>query len=509
MINGKMPSAITAPGPQADVTEVKLAPELVPLLSAQLYQSPLKAIEELVVNSFDADAHRCYVAITSSTVSVSDDGIGMDVSAFKNLWNVGRSNKRTEDYQKLLKRKQIGKFGIGKLAAFSIATKITYFTKNGADIYSATLDFSQFRTSGGTVVIPIFRMPTTDKAACSTLLGELQTVTGAPQSLFESKSWTVCLLTELGEKAAQISQGRLAYVLRTAMPIVDDFELFLQGSQVKSSKETIPPVVQFDTATFPKERIEELKKRTKTEVSVKDGKIVTFALPSGVSFSASVYAQTISTGKSIDLMRSHGIFVRVRARLVNERDELFGLTPQSYKTWHRFRTTIDADDLDDELTASRESVEESDAVRHVREIALQVFTEARNRYEAWEEKQLQAIQTKREEGRNPVSPRLVEIPIADTISRFGTEHSGAEADSDWFYINFGDAPNKEELLKTLYGPREGVYSYRYEELGLNERLVKFRPAEKLFVLNENHPLVREYKDEDKASQRLPPFSFVG
>ena len=214
-----------------------------------------------------------------------------------------------------------------------------------------------------------------------------------------------------------------------------------------------------------------------------------------------MYPHVISTGKSVDLTRSHGFFVRVRDRLINERDELFGLTPQSYKTWHRFRAVFHADDLDPEITASRESVEESVAAAQVREIAAVVFVEARARYEAWEASTKEAERSKREEGRNPVSPRLVEIPIADTVSRFGTQHSGAEANSDWFYIDFGGTPDPD-LLKTLYGPREGVYSYRYEQLGVNERLVKFRPVEKLFVLNENHPLVREYKDEDKSSERL-------
>jgi hypothetical protein len=68
--------------------------------------------------------------------------------------------------------------------------------------------------------------------------------------------------------------------------------------------------------------------------------------------------------------------VRVRDRLINERDELFGLTPQSYKTWNPFRTVFHADDLDAEITASRESVEESEAVAQVREIAAVVFVEA-------------------------------------------------------------------------------------------------------------------------------------
>jgi hypothetical protein len=46
-----------------DTIDVSLSNELVHLLSEQLYTSPLKAIEELVVNSYDADAEECRVAL--------------------------------------------------------------------------------------------------------------------------------------------------------------------------------------------------------------------------------------------------------------------------------------------------------------------------------------------------------------------------------------------------------------------------------------------------------------
>src|SRR5580704_7966371 len=120
-------------GSKAGVAYVQLAPEIVPLLSAQLYQSPLKAIEELVVNSYDADAKNCFVKV-GPTISVADDGMGMNLAALTNLWHVGRSEKRSEAYAKLVTRTQIGKFGIGKLAAYSIAEVISFYTRSKADI---------------------------------------------------------------------------------------------------------------------------------------------------------------------------------------------------------------------------------------------------------------------------------------------------------------------------------------------------------------------------------------
>ncbi len=99
--------------------EVQLSHELVSLLSEQLYQSPLKAIEELVVNAYDADANECrlYVpeptAITASDalIAVYDNGVGMDRQGLLDLWHIGHSRKRDADMVARLKRKSIGKFG--------------------------------------------------------------------------------------------------------------------------------------------------------------------------------------------------------------------------------------------------------------------------------------------------------------------------------------------------------------------------------------------------------------
>jgi len=123
-----------------DVT-VRLSKEIITLLSEQLYQSPSKAIEELVVNSFDADATSCYVMVPAAAqgtdagrlplILVYDDGTGMDADGLADLWRVGKSNKREEAIARLRKRRQIGKFGIGKLATYALADRVTYLTSTG------------------------------------------------------------------------------------------------------------------------------------------------------------------------------------------------------------------------------------------------------------------------------------------------------------------------------------------------------------------------------------------
>jgi hypothetical protein len=51
---------------QSDL-RVRISNELVQLLSDQLYQSPLKAIEELVVNAYDAGAKICRLFVPDSS----------------------------------------------------------------------------------------------------------------------------------------------------------------------------------------------------------------------------------------------------------------------------------------------------------------------------------------------------------------------------------------------------------------------------------------------------------
>jgi len=66
-----------ASGDVVATLDVSLSNEIVHLLSEQLYTSPLKAIEELVVNSYDADAAECRIALlfegAPAVALVSDD----------------------------------------------------------------------------------------------------------------------------------------------------------------------------------------------------------------------------------------------------------------------------------------------------------------------------------------------------------------------------------------------------------------------------------------------------
>src|SRR5207237_1600930 len=51
-----------------------------------------------------------------------------------------------------------------------------------------------------------------------------------------AKSWTFAILSDLKDKVHEIRRGRLEWVLRTALPLRDDFAIYLDGAKLKPSK---------------------------------------------------------------------------------------------------------------------------------------------------------------------------------------------------------------------------------------------------------------------------------
>ena len=65
----------------------------------------------------------------------------MDADGLKQHWLIGISNKRRLDT--LPKgRQQIGKFGIGKLATYVLADRLTHVSKRDGKYYSTSMDYT-------------------------------------------------------------------------------------------------------------------------------------------------------------------------------------------------------------------------------------------------------------------------------------------------------------------------------------------------------------------------------
>jgi hypothetical protein len=404
-------------GAETKKVQIQVSYEVVKLFSEQLYTSPVKAIEELVVNGWDAEATVCSVLVDLDAerpiIAVFDNGKGMTLQQLENLWHIGVSNK----LRITSKRKQIGKFGIGKLASYAVARRATYLSQTAEGTHAVSIDFQAFadatdETGAATpVTLTLRRIQDTRALNDSRAFQAASKVlaTGASANELDSMpTWTIVVLEDLKEKAYQLAKGRLRWVLETAMPLESDFALFLDGGPVASSKEHYEKLVHFTIDQLDEERLRDLGPVTGESWTKIPGGVSSSSFPSGITGEVFVTKQSLyaAGGKSEDLGRSHGFFVRVHNRLINEADPLFGARPLSFTTWYRFAAVVEASDLNRYVTASRDDIEQTDVKARLRELLIQLFNQARERFEAQEKAQSEENRRRKEGVRDYVSTEL-------------------------------------------------------------------------------------------------------
>ena len=111
---------------------------VVQLLAKQIYQSPLALLRENTQNAFDAIRQRLYIdaeftpiieiELGANLVSISDNGVGMTSKELQDhYWTAGRSSKNNEEARAA---GVVGTFGIGAMANFGIADRLTVETES-------------------------------------------------------------------------------------------------------------------------------------------------------------------------------------------------------------------------------------------------------------------------------------------------------------------------------------------------------------------------------------------
>ena len=362
--------------------DVELSYKIIELFSAGLYSSPNKAFEELVTNSYDADASHVGVGVPTDIVNddflwVLDNGFGMDSSGLSNLWKIGESAKRTG--QNKAKRTQIGRFGIGKLATFILANRLTHISKKNGKYRAVTMDFSRLDTRSNKTEMVKLEERTLKTEEAKLLVEQYvnnKGVNAAPFKLFGEgavESWTFSLMSMLKPRAHEIKAGRLRWVLSTALPLNPQFQLYLNGTKVESSK--VAAAVEKKWVIGKNDKIAEQnanyavwEEKNKTGVSLPH-------LPK-VHGEIVLYKESLATGKSEDLSRSHGIFLMVRNRLINLDEPLLpGMGPFAHGAFNKTRMLVYADELDDLITSTRESIKEAPAYTDLKQYLTRKFSE--------------------------------------------------------------------------------------------------------------------------------------
>jgi Histidine kinase-, DNA gyrase B-, and HSP90-like ATPase len=390
-------------GKPTGTIDVRLSYRIIELFSEGLYASPNKAIEELVANSFDAGAQRVQVLLSpnlheqSATIVVIDDGEGMDTEGLREHWLIGVSNKRhlTELPRG---RQQIGKFGIGKLATYVLAGRLTHISKRRGKFFSTSMDYSaiskrvtkeiepkapikiQLRELGEADAKQALK-PWTETPAFK-VTGLLLFGKGAPTS------WTVSIMSALKPKVYEIKPGMLEWLLRTALPLRPDFAIWLNGTKLIPSKQGKGLLKRWilgkDLVQLPRPRPKGISALEDSSVDKTSEHRFGLDVPGlgRITGYAEAYKDLL-TGKSDELGRSYGFFVYVFGRLVNVIDGHFGIPPDELRhgTFGRFRVVVHMDGLDQELRSNREAISEGPLLATAQDVLRAIFNAVRTTIE--------------------------------------------------------------------------------------------------------------------------------
>ena len=110
--------------------EFSISNNTVTHLGRNLYSTTPPALAELIANSYDAYATDVNILLSSTSISIIDNGKGLDFDELKNKYAIIGSPKQKESpFNGLKKRNPMGKKGIGKLAAFSLGNTYTVYSK--------------------------------------------------------------------------------------------------------------------------------------------------------------------------------------------------------------------------------------------------------------------------------------------------------------------------------------------------------------------------------------------
>lgn len=121
-------------------------PRLLDHIGLAMYSKFAKAISELVVNGYDADATKVNIEVEPDKITIQDNGSGMDENGIRDGYmllgaNVKRRVKITPKFNRL----PIGNKGIGKLAGLGIANKISIITTKNGKEFSFSIDKEEFK----------------------------------------------------------------------------------------------------------------------------------------------------------------------------------------------------------------------------------------------------------------------------------------------------------------------------------------------------------------------------
>ena len=472
---------------------VHISYEIIRLFSEGLYKSPHKAVEELVSNSYDAGATEVHVLLPREVnddskldpLWVIDNGEGMNTHGFMQLWRVADSPKALASTANA-GRLPIGQFGIGKLASYVLAWKLTHISCTNKRYHYTIMDFRtlknhhQFETLDP-VKINLYEL---SEEQSKRLLSDIQTRNPETWEIMfgtrASPSWTAAGLSDFKSLYKELKAGRLRWVLSTGLPLQSDFKLWLNNEELTSSKASTKAITTYSIG-YNEDNIIDIDGVTCNEQGISIN-----GIEGHITGKATIYEKQISEGKSDQLHRSHGFFIKVRERVINLEDELFGLPALNHAAWSRFSMTIYADGLRDHLLSSREGVRESEPVHILRRYLHEVFNHCRRVYERWDEKE--------KEG-DDINNLLRDAPSKDVTEPIvETVRNNLDRNRESFYITYPQLQSDDDKIEWLKEFRQEILDNPFKKVefkgtGPYDRALHYKPNTQSLIMNVDHPFI--------------------
>ena len=513
--------------------------------SEQLYSSPQKAFEELIANGWDAGADFVDIRIPedleaeNATITILDNGTSMDESGLHELWHIAFSPKRNQRHQ--YGRQMVGKFGIGKLATYVLANRLTYICKAKDNIIRrVTMDYGDIDCQAepeklvSNLSLDMFEVEFDD------LRDSLQTVTdgnttleiiegnldiqrdtaeidadfGAEGSSLERETentWTLAILSNLKPAGRALSARILRRMLRAALPLSTEMVIQMNGEMLKSTKTDVEVLYEWKIGEELDFEEIEIKRNTggdglesaeegveKIPIIFSDDPIPHVQLPDvgQVTGVVRLYQDRISGGKSEELGVSNGFFVNVLGRIINQNDPSFGEKNLSHAAWARFRMTVRADGLDDYLTTNREQFQNQRALTIFRAFLRQAFNKARVAFD-------NDINVEMPDGGDVLVRSLGVLslaPLRSAVSETLKTQAPLPGLFDETGIEDREAKRKNWHDHTGENIRNALSTVKFEKMG-DKEFVKFRIADNTIIINKDHPFVAEHT-RTKAEKEL-------
>lgn len=455
-------------------------------MAKRTFQELASNIEELIVNAYDADAKLVQIILNldKNALTIIDDGNGMNEKALSSYVIYGESEKSSDYRSPLFQRSPIGEYGIGgKLAITNISRKCKIITRKDGQEHAFSMDKKQL-----------------DNAKyLSDVKREVYSI-NCPKNLHGSSIFMEDLLYK------NIDVNRLVERFSTKMPKSQNFKITL--TIIENGKEQN---LEIKEPTFPFEEH--------------------FHFESKLKLIGNVKLDIFYTKEPVPATKQ-GIWTKVNGRIVNEKQEWFGLLNLTSGQRYRWRLYGygEANGLKDFVTFSKNDFVDSPEYKE---------------YYVFVHKSLETVQktllkrdedVKKEEERELI--KEVEKDINEVVSKLDQleipEEDGAKV-KKVFTPRLEDAPNNpfpdiesekqfNSVIKRGKDKRErrnqslensdkinfAGENYKINTVDLSTKgdLVSFSKENNLIEINEKHPLYSSASKENYLEALIRDIAFT-